>query len=260
MQTIEERKVIEAQFHDKLRDPALLENPELHARLTSNKKWYVVARESKNYIENFLRRRSPGTRALDFACGDGQYSFLMAENGAEVTGIDISEISVQNASREAARRGSSAQFEVMDCEQTKFPDATFDLINVSGVLHHLDVNRAFPELARILKPTGSVLCMEALVHNPVFQAYRKFTPHLRTEFECEHILGRTQVLAAGRYFGKVERHFFHLVSLAAVPLRNTMLFEPCLSMLEKVDSVLLKVPPLNWWAWQVAFILSDPKR
>lgn len=36
--TIETRKVIEAEFHDRLRDPALRDNPELHAKLTANKK------------------------------------------------------------------------------------------------------------------------------------------------------------------------------------------------------------------------------
>lgn len=258
--TIEERKVLEAEFHDRLRDPALRNDPELYSKLTSNKKWYTVARQSKEFTENYLRSHSPGARALDFACGDGQYSLLMAEAGADVTGIDISGTSIENSASEARNRGLTADFQVMDCEHMTFADNTFDLINVNGVLHHMDLKHAYPELARVLKPTGSIICMEAIAHNPIFHAYRKLTPHLRTEFETEHILRRKDVLGAKRYFNRVECKFFHLASLAAVPLRKSPIFETTLSILEKTDSFLLNVSPLRWWAWQVAFILSDPKR
>lgn len=260
MITSEQRKIAEAEFHDKLRDPALAEDHELYGRLTSNKKWYKIARQSTQFAESYLRRHSPGARALDFACGDGYCALLMAEAGADVTGIDISDTSVRNAERDAVRRNLRAGFQVMDCEQMTFADHTFDLINVNGVLHHLDISRAYPELARVLKPGGTVICVEAIAHNPVFQAYRRLTPHLRTEFETDHILRRKDVLAARRYFGRVEWKFFHLVSLAAVPFRNTKLFDPLLSALEGLDGVLLRIPPVGWWAWQVGFILSEPKR
>ena len=258
--TIEERKVLEAEFHDRLRDPALRQDPKLFARLTSNKKWYQVARQSKAFTKDYLRRHSLGARALDFACGDGEYSFLMAEAGADVTGIDISGISIENDIREAEQRRAKVNFQVMDCERMTFADNTFDLINVNGVLHHMDLGHAYPELARVLKPTGTVVCMEALAHNPIFQTYRNLTPHLRTEFEAQHILGRKDVLAARQYFNKVEWTFFHLVSLAAVPFRNSWVFPPLLSVLEKVDSTLLRVSPLRWWAWQIGFVLSEPKK
>jgi SAM-dependent methyltransferase len=259
MRAIEDRKLLEAQFHDRLRDPALRDDPELHAKLTANKKWYKIASKSRGFTEDYLRQHSYGSRALDFACGDGHFSMLMAQAGADVTGVDISEISVQNAEREAARRGLRTRFQVMDCEAMTFPDRTFDLINVNGVLHHLDLGRAYPELARVLKLAGSVLCVEALAHNPVFQAYRRLTPHLRTDFETDHILRRKDILTARKYFNRIEWRFFHLASLAAVPFRNSRVFRPVLSALEKVDSALLSVSPIRWWAWQIGFVLSEPK-
>ena len=256
---IEQRKIVEAEFHDLLRDPSLRENPKLYAKLTSNKKWYSVARKSQDFARDYLRQRSRGATVLDYACGDGLFTLQMAEAGAEAFGIDISPISVANAARESEVRGLSAKFQVMDCESLEFPDKTFDLINVSGVLHHLDLDRAYPELARVLKPSGSVLCVEALAHNPMFHTYRKLTPHLRTAFECQHILRRKDVRAASRYFNKVEWRFFHLASLAAVPFRNLGIFDPMLSSLEKLDSWLLQIPVLKWWAWQIAFVLSEPR-
>jgi SAM-dependent methyltransferase len=256
---MEERKIIEAEFHDKLRDPALLQNPELYAKLTSNKKWYSVARKSKSFAKEYLRRHSRSAKALDYACGDGLFTFQMAEDGAEAFGIDISPVSVSNATREAERRGISAKFAVMDCENLEFADNTFDLINVNGVLHHLDVKRAYSEMARVLKPGGTVLCVEALRHNPIFHAYRMLTPHLRTAYETRHILRRKDVLAAREHFGGLEWRFFHLASLMAVPFRNVRVFESMLSSLEIIDSALLQVSPFRWWAWQIAYVLSNPK-
>ncbi len=256
----EDRKILEAEFHDKFRDSPLRSNPELCARLTSNKKWYSITRQSQEFAKNYLRSHSQGAQALDYACGNGHFSFLMAEAGADVVGIDISEVSVRNAQREAARRGLRVQFLVGDCEQMDFPDGSFDLINVSGVLHHLDLHRAYSELARVLKPSGTVLCVEALAHNPLFHAYRKWTPHLRTAYEAEHILRRRDVLAAREYFGHIECRFFHLLSLVAVPFRSTGLFKPLLSALEIVDSGLLSLTTIRWWAWQIAFVLSCPRR
>lgn len=184
----------------------------------------------------------------------------MTKYGADVTGIDISPVSVANATREGERRGLSAKFLVMDCEALDFPDKTFDLIHVSGVLHHLDLKSAYSEMARVLKPSGCVLCVEALAHNPIFHAYRKLTPHLRTEYEVEHILRRRDVLGARKYFGHIEWHFFHLASLLAVPLRKTRLFRPALAALNIIDSVMLSLNPIRWWAWQIAFVLRSPRR
>jgi len=208
VQTLEERKVTEAEFHDKLRDPALRENPGLYAKLTSNKKWYRVARKSQDFVKDYLRQHSRGAKALDYACGDSWFTVQMAEAGAYAFGIDISPVSVSNAAREAKQRGVSAKFAVMDCENLEFPDNTFDLINVSGVLHHLDVRRAYCEMARVLKPTGTVLCVEALRHNPIFHAYRMLTPHLRTAYESQHILRRKDVLAAREHFERIDWRFF----------------------------------------------------
>lgn len=258
--TIEQRKAEEAAFHDMLRDPALRENPRLYAKLTSNKKWYSITRSSRSFAELYLREHCPNARALDYGCGDGLLSFLMAEAGADVVGIDISPVSVRSADQEAQRRGVRIQFQVMDCENLGFPDESFDLVNVSGVLHHLDVHRAYSELARVLKPGGTILCVEALAHNPIFHGYRKLTPHLRTAFEANHILRRRDVVAARRHFGRIDWKFFHLFSLAAVPFRNFWIFDPLLGALDAVDSVCLSVPPLRWWAWQIAFVLSEPRR
>ena len=63
-----------------------------------------------------------------------------------------------------------------------------------------------------------------------------------------------------KYFTNVDMQFYHLFTLAAVPLRNTSLFEPVLGILEKIDNVVLSIPSLKWQAWQTVFVLSGPEK
>jgi hypothetical protein len=116
------------------------------------------------------------------------------------------------------------------------------------------------ELARVLKPGGVVICTETLSHNPLIRWYRRSTPHLRTAWEVDHIIGRPSFSIFEKHFASCERHFFHLATLAAVPLRTTPLFKPVLAVLRGLDRVLLSIPGLRWQAWQVVFMLKGPKK
>ncbi len=258
-----DRKYREAEFSNR-RGQLRHGDPEEYARITRNKRFYSINRTSLGFQRDwFAEYCANGAEALDFCCGGGLASLTMAECGARVTGIDISTLSVETARARLAEHGFADQsrFEVGDAENTGFPDSSFDVILCCGVLHHLDVNKAYPELARILRPGGSILCVEALAHNPVFQFYRRMTPHMRTAWETDHILSRREIKLASRYFDQVSPHFFHLAGLAAVPLRNSpVAFNVALRSLDALDRVILKIPGLRWWAWQCLFVLSKPKK
>ncbi len=256
------RKQKEAEFHDKIRSKELKKDINRCKHLTSNKKFYSITRKSQEFVNNYLIRNCSEKKVLDYCCGDGGITFFLAEYGAEAIGIDISDISIRNAKTEALKKrlNEQASFYVMDAENLKFEDNYFDLIICNGVLHHLDVGKAYPELARVLKPGGSVICDEPLIYNPVFQLYRKVTPHLRTKWEAEHILSKREINLAKKYFGEVETKFFHLATLGVVPFRKLPGFNLILRLLGAVDSVLLRVPLLKWLAWQVVFVLSEPKK
>lgn len=259
---MEERKEEEKEFHNFLRD--LEEGTSEYKRYTANKKFYSVTRGSVAFVENWLKNRCQnGAKVLEYGCGTGSFSFFLASLGAHVVGIDISDVGISQAREEAEKRGlaGKTEFYVMDAESTTFPDNSFDVICVSGVLHHLDRVKAFKEMARLLKPTGAAIAAEPLAHNPVIQLYRKMTPHLRTEFEAKHILhAKKDINLARRYFNGVDTRFFHLVTLMAVPFRETSIFHPLLAFMEKIDSVLLKIPIIQRQAWQIVLIFSRPKK
>lgn len=260
MDQIEARKKEEIEFHDRLRGEELAQDPKSFKYYTANEKFYSVDRANRKLCEEWIRRQCPGKTLLDFCCGDGAYSLAAARAGANAVGIDISEVAVRKCMERAKAENldSKPQFLVRDAEATGFKDDSFDLILCAGVLHHLDLDRAYCELARLLAPGGEVLCMEPLRHNPVFQWYRRLTPHLRTAYETDHILRMKDIHKAKKYFRKVEISFFHLTTLAAVPFRNSSLFPGLLSFFEKTDSILMRIPWIQRLAWMAVFKLSDP--
>lgn len=257
-----ERKSQEAAFHDR-RERLRQAEPVEYERITRNQRFYAANRASKRFMDAWLRAQcAPGRLALDYCCGTGLNTLFMAECGADVVGIDISRESVLAARTRLASEQLEARsrFIVTDAERTAFSDRTFDVILCNGVLHHLDPSAAFAELSRILKPGGSVFCVEALAHNPVFQLYRRLTPHMRTVWELDHILSRRQIALARRHFQSVETHFFHLAGLLAVPFRRQpRVFDRVLRLLDGVDRALLSLPGLRWWSWQCLFVLTKPR-
>lgn len=258
---MELRKQLEKEHADRL--TTLLQTVINEEKIASNKRFYSITRGSRNYIKSWLLKRIfSGKKFLDYCCGRGRMSIFLAKNGAEVIGIDISDVSIKKAKEEAIKQELKDRptFLLMDGEKLEFPDNTFDVIICSGVLHHLDINKAYLELARVLKSDGEIICDEPLSYNPIFQLYRKLTPHLRTKWEMEHILNKKAINLAQQYFNKIEIRMFHLATLLAVPFRHFPFFNLMLSFSEAIDSILLKLPLIKWLAWQVVFILSRPKK
>lgn len=227
----------------------------------SNMKFYSITRKSFEHRDHCLYSGIQNKTVLDYCCGNGEVALEMAKQGAKkVYGIDISQVAVDNAINNATRENVNDRciFQVMDAENTTFTDSYFDIIHEYGALHHLDLDAALKELSRIVKPGGSVICTEALKHNPVIHKYRKRTPHLRTKWEYEHILGVNEILKGKKYFENLSIRFFHLSALAAVPFRKTKIFSNILCFLDSVDEILLRVPYLQQMAWVAVYKYSNP--
>lgn len=229
----------------------------------SNTKFYSITQASEYYQHSWMRDRCKrGTKVLDFACGNGENGLFAAQCGAEVVGIDISPEGVENANLNAKQAGVSdhCRYEVMDGENMIFGDDSFDVAVEYGALHHVDLDAALAELARVLKPKGQMICIEALRHNPFIHAYRKRTPHLRTEWEVDHILGVESLKTMRKYFEHVDVRFFHLAVLAAVPFRKTALFKPLRMFLNLIDKVILSNELIGKYAWIMVIELANPKK
>jgi tocopherol O-methyltransferase len=102
-----------------------------------------------------LARVKPGSDILDIGCGLGASSLYLAKNyNAAVTGITISSVQVEMATKAAAREQLDAKFLLMDAEAMHF-QKQFDLLwSVESISHYQRREEFFASAAKFLKPGG----------------------------------------------------------------------------------------------------------
>ena len=120
-----------------------------------------------------------GRRVVDFGCGSGANSVLLAGRGAHVWGIDISEDLLRLAQRRLAvsGRGHGATFIAGSAHDMPFPDASIDVVFGMAILHHLDLDLVSREVRRVLKPGGRAIFKEPVRNSAVIRFVRKLIPY-----------------------------------------------------------------------------------
>ncbi len=254
MGSLNDRKLKELQFHDRDRDSNHIEKSkanDTYEKFYGNKKYYSTTIRSKDFVNKWIKKESKNKVFLDYACGNGFNAIMAAECGASLSlGFDISGVSVQNARKSADEKYlKNIRFFQADAENTMLPDNCIDTVICSGMLHHLDLNFAFPELKRILKPGGKILAVEALDYNPLIKIYRLLTPDMRTEWEKGHILSLKDVKFAKKFFEIGNINYWHITSYAGAK------FPFLLNTLDKLDRVLEKIPLVRLMSWIFTFEL-----
>lgn len=97
----------------------------------------------------------PDDRALDLGCGDGVFTTVLAQAGAEVIGADVAQAALDRATA----RDPNGEFRLIPIDgPLPFEDCRFDLVWASEVIEHIaDTARWLSEVRRVLTPGGRVL-------------------------------------------------------------------------------------------------------
>jgi len=152
--------------------------PQTAGRVLHGARWYdlfgrvISLGRDKAIREKLIQLAAParGEKVLDVGCGTGTLAIALKSSvgTGEVHGIDASPEMIEVAKEKAAKAGSDIDFQVALIEAIPFPDATFDLVTISLMLHHLpdDLKRTgLDEIRRVLKPGGRFMAMDFAAHS-----------------------------------------------------------------------------------------------
>ena len=121
--------------------------------------------------------------ALDVGCGEGRFCRMLAARGIRTVGIDPTEALID----EAKRRHPEGDYRIGRAEQLAFPDGSFDLVvSYLSLIDIPDIAAAIAEMARVLRPGGSLLIANLTSFNTAAQ--RSFGARLGLRPAVDHYL------------------------------------------------------------------------
>jgi len=104
-----------------------------------------------------------GLRVLDAGCGEGRFARMLAERGAKVTGVDLSEKMIGHARNAEAEQPLGIDYSIEDMCDLSFEDGEFQLVVAYlSIIDVEDYEQALSEMARVLAPGGRLVF--SLIH------------------------------------------------------------------------------------------------
>ena len=153
------------------------------AAATYDVKWGIVYDAvAQRQTVGKLRRALGGSlprfgRALEIGAGTGYFTLNLLRAGVieEAVATDISPGMLDELESSATELGLDVETVTAQASDLPFPDGAFDLVFGHAVLHHLpDLDAAFAELARVLRPGGALaFCGEPSHHGDRLAAIPK---------------------------------------------------------------------------------------
>ncbi len=172
--------------------------------------WTTLARAGHDVYRDHLNTpaffehlpKVRGLSGLDIGCGEGHNTRLLAQKGAQLQAIDISETFIKHAKDAEAQVPLGIGYQVASATALPFPDAGFDF--ATSFMCLMDVpnpEKAIQEAYRVLKPGGF---LQFSITHPCFS-----TPRRRN---LRNFSGKTYAIEVGDYFknldGRIEEWIF----------------------------------------------------
>ena len=114
----------------------------------------------------YAKRFARGQSVLELGCGAGQGLGLLARDARFVVGGDFSEALLRDAKAHYRDRVPLVR---LSADHLPFANGSFDLVLLFEASYYVpDMNRAFDEMARVLRPGGRVIFVNANPDRPDF--------------------------------------------------------------------------------------------
>jgi 2-polyprenyl-3-methyl-5-hydroxy-6-metoxy-1,4-benzoquinol methylase len=125
------------------------------------------------------------SRALDFGCGIGRQTVLLAEFGLQATGVDLSQVAIEKAHSHAKALGvTSVDFKLLKDESLSFRDNEFDVTVCESVLDSMGFETAIKVVRELDRVTNGYLFI-SLISGDDYRHHREFCGEevVRDDFE-----------------------------------------------------------------------------
>jgi len=133
---------------------------------------------------------------LDYGCGWGGETLWLAQKARSVRGVDVDEKAIVQAQKACDASGvTNCRFEWSPDGHLPFADASFDAVLSTDTFEHvMDLDLAFTEIARVLKPGGSLLTR----FGPLFRSPHGYHLYWACQVPYAHLLFGLDAIAAMR--------------------------------------------------------------
>ena len=113
------------------------------------------------FYDAVLRRGfcTAGQKCLDLGTGTGVLPRNLYHAGAGWCGTDISPEQIAQAKQLASAAGMQIDFRTASAETTDYPDESFDTVTACQCYWYFDPEKAYRNIARMLKPGGSLVLL-----------------------------------------------------------------------------------------------------
>ncbi|XP_042229776.1 putative methyltransferase DDB_G0268948 isoform X4 [Homarus americanus] len=119
-------------------------------------------------VLTFLKEKyqGPFTAAIDVGCGSGQSTHILSPHFTSVTGLDISQAQITEATKLGT--GTNVFFKVSGAEKLPFSECSLQLVTAGQACHWFDLPKFYEEVDRILVPGGVLALYGYAFPQPIY--------------------------------------------------------------------------------------------
>ncbi|HET6893303.1 MAG TPA: class I SAM-dependent methyltransferase [Pyrinomonadaceae bacterium] len=192
-----------------------------------------------------------GKTVLDYGCGDGANTILLARRGGHVKALDISPELIDIARQRLAvnQITGDVEFIIGSAHDVPLRDDSVDVVFGMTILHHLHLESSAREVKRVLAKGGRAIFREPVRNSKLFKLLRGLIPYRAQDVSpFERPLSHKELAQYADGFSSYRARAFQLPStnlVYALPPLKHQLSRAC----HRFDAAALKmIPALSRYA------------
>jgi 2-polyprenyl-3-methyl-5-hydroxy-6-metoxy-1,4-benzoquinol methylase len=135
--------------------------------------WNEPSEDVYYYVHRWKERGY--SKILDLGCGKGRHSIMFAQNGFDVSSLDLSESGIRSLKETADSKGLNIRCDLADMRELPYGNEEFDCILAYHAIYHTDTSSMeciISEMKRVLKNEGEIFVTFNSKKNPSFKDSR----------------------------------------------------------------------------------------